>query len=881
MAHPAGKGGTEDGWRLDARAASGPRPVPSLVIRLAPRQWRRLAARLLRRLARQMARVLASAPAKVAGVAGSGLAAHSFPAHAQPAGQPAADGLFAVLAVQDPSALIGLALVVGLIVFAATTAIVHLRYRRQSLRREAEAFGEIARLEAQIDEARALLMAEPQIVVVWRDPAAEPEIIGNTPAFTGVAAPARILAFGAWLSPASAGEIEAAVDRLRARGAPLTATLATQDGRFVEAEGRPVGSAVVLRLRDITGVRLDQARLEAAYRALDDETSALRALLEALPAPVWVGGEDGRLRWSNAAYAHAVEARDGHDATQRDLSLLDRQTRSRAQALHADSQPFKARLPVVIAGTRQVRDVLEVPVGGGAAGIALDATEAETVRAELAHVVGAHRRTLDQLATAVAIFGADQRLVFHNAAYASLFELDAAFLDDRPTDGAVLDRLRAARRLPEQADFRVWREDLHGAYRAIEPREHWWHLPGGRTLRVVTAPNPEGGVTYLFDEVTERLALESRFNSLTRIQSETLDALAEAVAVFGSDGRLGLSNSAFRRLWNLDKAALGAHPHIDAVAEACRRLTADGAVWPTLRAAVTGIEARVPTEFRMERSDGIILDGSTQPLPDGGTLVTLRDITDSVHVERALVERNEALVAADHLKSTFVGHVSYELRSPLTTIIGFAQLLDDTGIGPLNPKQRAYVNHITESSAALLAIINDILDLATIDAGAMTLELGEVDLRAAMEAAAEGVRDRLAEGGIRLSIEPPPAAGTFRADGKRVRQVLYNLLSNAVGFAPEGSTVTLSAERRDDKVVFRVRDTGPGVPPEISARVFDRFESHTAGSRHRGVGLGLSIVRSLVALHGGTVSLSAAPGGGTLVTCTFPRAADAGRDAAE
>nr|WP_246669137.1 PAS domain-containing sensor histidine kinase [Ancylobacter sp. TS-1] len=840
---------------------------------------RAASARRLRRLLRPTVAAPLSLPATLLALGFS--AVGSSPARAETRLPAFASDAFAVLATQDPSALIGLALVVGLIVFATTTAIVHLRFRRQSLRREAEAFGEISRLESQIEEARALLMAEPQIVVVWRDPAADPEIIGNTPAFTGVAAPSRILAFGAWLTPGSAREIEAAVDRLRARGTPLAATLATQDGRFVEADGRPVGAAVVLRLRDITGVRLDQAQLQEAYRALGEESSALRTLLDALPAPVWVGREDGRLRWSNAAYAHAVEARDGQDAASRDLFLLDRQSREQAQQAHGAAMPFKARLPVVVAGTRRVLDVLEVPTGGGAAGIALDATEAESVRAELAHVVGAHRRTLDQLATAVAIFGADRRLVFHNAAYASLFDLDPSFLDDRPDDGTVLDRLRAARRLPEQADFRVWREDLHSAYRAIEPREHWWHLPGGRTLRVVTTPNPEGGVTYLFDEVTERLALESRYNSLTRIQSETLDALAEAVAVFGSDGRLGLFNSAFRQLWHLDTAMLDARPHIDTVAQACRRLTADASVWTKLSAAVTGIEARMPTDFRMERNDGTVLDGSTQPLPDGGTLVTLRDVTDSAQVERALVERNDALVAADHLKSTFVSHVSYELRSPLTTIIGFAQLLDDTGIGPLNPKQRAYVNHITESSAALLAIINDILDLATIDAGAMTLDLAEVDVRAAMEAAAEGVRDRLAEGGIRLSIELQNAAGSFRADAKRVRQILYNLLSNAVGFTPEGSTVTLSAERHEDKVVFRVRDLGPGIPPEIGARVFDRFESHTAGSRHRGVGLGLSIVRSLVALHGGTVSIGPAQGGGTLVTCTFPLEAGASRDAAE
>lgn len=885
MAHPAGSGGHGTSGRdVVGQPVEGrrkPRAYLSLS-RLASLPFSRSLLRPAHWL-RGLLLAGASLPELVIprALAASDTVAESVAGPVQSSLVPGLDGFLATLAGPGPDLLAGFALVVGLIAFATTTAIVHLRFRRQALAREQLAFAEMSRLEAQIDEARALLMAEPQIVVVWRDPSGEPEIIGNTPAFTGVAAPGRILAFGSWLGPASAREIEAAVDRLRAHGTPFVATLSAQDGRFFEADGRPVGSAVILRLRDITGVRLDQARLQEAYRALDDEGSALRALLDAMPAPVWVGGEDGKLRWSNAAYAHAVEARDARDAAARDLFLLDEQSRAKAIRAHADDLPFTARLPVVVAGSRRLLDVLEVPVGGGVAGVALDATEAQTLRTELSHVVGAHRRTLDHLTTAVAIFGADQRLVFHNAAYARLFELDEAFLDERPADGAVLDRLRAARRLPEQADFRVWREDLHSAYRAIEAREHWWHLPGGRTLRVVTAPNPEGGVTYLFDEATERLALESRFNSLARIQSETLDALAEAVAVFGSDGRLGLSNSAFRQLWKLDGTMLDEHPHIDAVAEACRPLAADTDVWARLRAAVTGIEARVPTSFRMERADRLVLDGSTQPLPDGGTLITLRDITDSVNVERALVERNEALVAADHLKSTFVSHVSYELRSPLTTIIGFAQLLDDVSIGPLNVRQRAYVSHITESSAALLAIINDILDLATMDAGTMTLDLASVDVRTSMEAAVEGVRDRLAEGDIRLSIEVDHAVGSFHADAKRVRQVLYNLLSNAVGFAPESSTITFSAERHGGEIVFRVRDEGPGISPEIGARVFDRFESHTAGSRHRGVGLGLSIVRSLMALHGGTVSIAPAPGGGTLVTCAFPLEAGASLDAAE
>jgi signal transduction histidine kinase len=605
-------------------------------------------------------------------------------------------------------------------------------------------------------------------------------------------------------------------------------------------------------------------------------------MIEAAPAPIWIRDGDDKLAYANRAYASAVEANPG-DVVSRGIELLDRDAREEAAKIRGEGHPFSKRVPAVVAGSRRMLDVYEAGNGRGAAGIGIDASEAERLRADLARAINAHRRTLDQLATGVATFGPDQRLIFHNDAYRKLFDFDAAFLEDRPTDSAILDRLRASRQLPEQADFRAWKAQLHEAYRAPETREHWWYLPGGRALRVVTTANPEGGITYLFDDVSERIELESRFNALIRTQGETLDALAEAVAVFGSDGRLKLYNHAFSELWDLAPQKLNEHPHIETIGGWCKPYLASGGdSWKVLQLAVTGLGDRNPARRQFEHTDGRVIDCAAVPLPDGGTLVTFRDVSDGVRMERALIERNEALEAADALKNAFVGHVSYELRSPLTTIIGFAQLLDDPVIGPLNDKQREYIGHITDSSATLLAIINDILDLATIDAGAMQLELHDVDVRAAVEAAAEGVRSRLAERSLRLKISLPPKIGSFVADEKRVRQVLFNLLSNAAGFSPDGETITLSAERTREAIVFHIADRGPGIPAELQERIFGRFESHRLGtSQHRGAGLGLSIVRSLMELHGGSVAIDSAPGKGTVVSCVFPIHAAAGSQAAE
>jgi signal transduction histidine kinase len=294
-------------------------------------------------------------------------------------------------------------------------------------------------------------------------------------------------------------------------------------------------------------------------------------------------------------------------------------------------------------------------------------------------------------------------------------------------------------------------------------------------------------------------------------------------------------------------------------------------IWQRVTTSVAGVdENRGSIAGRTERPDGRVIDYATVPLPDGQTMVTFVDTTDTVKVERALVERNEALVAADALKNAFIHHVSYELRSPLTNIIGFAQLMSDANIGPLNDKQREYVGYITSSSAAPLAIVNDILDLTTIDAGIMELDLARVDIFGTIAAVIEGLHDHMTEARIRLVVNVPTAIGSFVADRNRVRQILFNLLSNAISFSSEGGHVTISAARDERSVTFMVSDEGPGIPATFIRSVFDRFASMPRGGGRGGVGLGLAIVKSLVDLHGGTVEIDSEEGKGARVTVRLP-----------
>src|SRR5690606_36877705 len=188
-------------------------------------------------------------------------------------------------------------------------------------------------------------------------------------------------------------------------------------------------------------------------------------------------------------------------------------------------------------------------------------------------------------------------------------------------------------------------------------------------------------------------------------------------------------------------------------------------------------------------------------------------------------ERAEALEAADRLKTDFLSNISYELRTPLNSIIGFTEGLSLGIAGPLLAKQEEYLHDIQTSSADLLSIIDAILDLTTIDAGAMELQLEEIDVAELLEATANAVAARIEARDLTLEIELARDAERFVGDRRRVRQVLANLLSNAIGFSDSGAAVRVGARRDGDMLALWVSDTGRGIEPEFQARAFDRFQA--------------------------------------------------------
>jgi signal transduction histidine kinase len=754
---------------------------------------------------------------------------------------------------------------------SAVGLILMLTLRARAIMRDARE--ETAALKRNLMTAESVFRAEPQVLIYWEH-GEELQIVTHTLTSVPGVPPDHgdFLRFGAWLDAQSSKDLQDALDNLFNEARPFTLFLKTVAGGHLEADGRATGARAVLRLRDVAGTKQDLVRILEQHRRLRREIRVNRALLNALPVSIWLKETDGKIKWANRAYIKAVDADTLDEVLERQLELLESRQRGTMERVLRQSHEFANRMQLVIDGSRRTHDVIAVESDHMAAGAALDIEDLVAAQSELDRQGAAYDRTLDRVATPVAIFNRSQQLTFYNEAYQNLWRLDPDWLDKRPTESEILDRLKEASLLPAMADYRKWKSQFLSSYRSSTEREDWWQLSDGRTLHVLAAPRSDGGITYIFEDVSERLALESRYNALIHVQRETIDSLKEGVAVFATNGRLQLFNRAFLSIWKLSHARMDKGPHIDDIISLARALFDQADVWQNLKEVVTSIDyQRESASGQMIRPDGSVIDFATTPLPDGGTLVTFADVTASRAYERALLERNEALIAADRLKSQFIGHVSYALRTPLTNIIGFNELLQSPHVGELNEKQRDYLGDISSSSQTLLSIIDDILDLATIDAGNLELNVAPVEIRPLMQSAIQQVQEHARSHEITLELAAARDIDTFVGDEVRLRQVLHNVLSNAVGFSQPGGTVRLSCWKQDSEIIFTVEDTGVGIPEDQQQRVFDRFESNSFGTNHRGVGLGLSLVKSLVEMHGGIMALSSQPGQGTVVTIRFPQ----------
>ena len=639
------------------------------------------------------------------------------------------------------------------------------------------------------------------------------------------------------------------------------------------------GGGVLVWAFDATDSEGEIARLGGEATRLGEAFAALTGLIEAAPLPMWYRGEDLRLAMVNTAYVEAVDGRDAADVIARGTELVEGSARggplTGAATARERGRPHDQVLPATIGGARRSLRVFDVPMPtGGIAGFAVDIEDLEQSRAGAKRFADAQRAMLDRLSAGVAQFGPDRSLVFCNQPFRRMFAMRSEWLADRPEFERVLERMREANRLPEVRDFPAWRAERRDWFvPADEASEEHWHLPGGTHVRVVAQPLPDGGLLLIFEDRTEEVQLASARDTLLRVRSAIFDNLFEALGVFAADGRLQLWNNRLRAVWGFEEEFLASHPRVDAFADAVA-----GKLATPSRAQLIPELVRSATIERQQRggrvafADGRHFEFAAVPLPDGNALFTMLDITDSRRAEQALRDRNAALEASDKVKTAFVANMSYELRTPLTSIGGFAEMLHGGYAGKMSKQADGYVEAILESVERLGLLVDDVLNLTRAEAEGTAVERADVDLGAVARAAAESVLPAAKRRRLDFVVEVARSAGRVQGDAARLREVIEHLLRHALAATPETGRVLLHVDGNATGARIVVSDDGPGMDATSVAHAFDRFaEPGIKPIGERALGLGLPLAKQFVEAHGGTIALVSEPGSGTLLTVELPR----------
>ncbi len=651
---------------------------------------------------------------------------------------------------------------------------------------------------------------------------------------------------------------------LLVRGAPASPEMAGNGG-------------VLLWIFDATDSQAEIQALKAHVDQLRDALEALAGLVEAAPFPMWHRTPDLRLSLVNTAYVRAVDARDAQDVIAQGAELVESVGGLTPQAAAADAverdEAVERMVPATIDGERRTMKVVDVPLGAaGVAGYAVDQHELEQARVEHRRLEAVQRDLLDRLSAGVARFGPDRTLRFWNQPFISLFGLHQDALNDAPLFERVLDQMRDARRLPEHRDFPAWRAERRDWFLSPDPREENWLLADGTHLRLYAQPLPDGGLLLIFEDRTEQVQLSSARDTLLRVRTATFDNLFESIGVFSADGRLQMWNSRFRTIWGVAEELLATHPRIDDLMREVQALLAKPQQATLVRELVRA--ATVERKQRMGHvgfADGRIFEFAAIPLPDGNALFTMLDVTDSRRVEQVLRDRNEALEQADQVKTAFVTNMSYELRTPLTTIAGFAEMMSAGYAGELSPSAQGYVDGILQSTSRLSMLIDNVLDLTQGEAGTLPIERTTVDLAAIARDSADRARPDAAAKGIDLAITLDPTLGEVQGDVRRIGQAIDHLLENAVRYCTKGARILIHGDGTSEKARIVVSDNGPGIAAKQQSTIFDatvRAGHARAGGK---AGIGLPLARQLAQAHGGDLQLVSQPGQGTMVVIELPR----------
>ncbi|MDR1234221.1 MAG: PAS-domain containing protein [Holosporales bacterium] len=609
----------------------------------------------------------------------------------------------------------------------------------------------------------------------------------------------------------------------------------------------------------------------------DDEN--LNGIIDAVPIYIWQRNRDLQITYCNKKYADALETtKDAVIAS--NLQLF---SGSKADVKYVDrnnclSQPKRGCEHVIIKGKRRLLDITETPFVGchPSIGFALDVTDNESLQDEYKNYRKQIDETLDNISIPIAIFDKNTELIFANSAITKLFGMEASYVYYGKSFSEILDVLfnNGAIMSPSEDDH--YKEKVLNLFSdIIEPYLTTIHIKNGRTMNVSISPNHGGGLIFIFEDISDKIALEREVHSLSAVQQETLDNLKEGVIVFGSDLRIKMTNAAINEIWNKKDGdrAFGTNVK-DFIVSSSELFSSDGEVERLISKFVGMVAQRMDFSDTIALINGKTINYNYIPLPYGLHLLRFSDTTDKASLEKALQEKTVIVSQIDKLKFNLISNISFELRAPLNTIIGFTEILEKQYFGELNDKQLEYCHGITGSVKRLVEVVDAVINLASIEAGQLKLNYNEVfltkfidDLMALFDARARSLD-------IILRTDFTDEHISVFMDENSMKQAMFHILSLNVKLTPASGEIVISAEFpvEDSEYFYLVVSNNKIM---ISEGDLDRIEESLKidlinGQIDSSSEFGIVLANNIIKLHEGNLSIISDRGNKVIIKCRLP-----------
>ena len=642
-------------------------------------------------------------------------------------------------------------------------------------------------------------------------------------------------------SAAGAETLSGAINAMRADDRPFTLELGDAAGArsflvsgFRTRTNENKGAVDTLWVRETTDGNARLAALTGRAEEAERKNVLLKQAFDALPFPVWMRGEDLQIAACNPAYAKAVRAGSPEQAVLLGGELVyeeaPRKAKVLAVAARTSGKENKTGEFVVIDVKRRRVEVSETPLPArasgkrGTIGFVRDVTRERELEDNLKSHIASHNSVLEHLKTAIATFDVNMRLQFYNTSFMNLWDLEAEWLDKSPTYSHILDMLREKRRLPENRDFNAYKtREIKFFTSLVSTTEDILHLPSGVTLRRMLTPHPQGGLLITYEDVTGHLTMERSMTMLNETQYTVLNNLREAVLLFGSDGRLRLANAAYLNLWQIGDPDFNTPPlTVVEVIEKQKPFFENEDNWETLKEQLLGVATAHTGEiFQILRPDGKVLEFSAAGLPDGGVFVSFLDVTEeerntslAQEKEMLLSRFKQTTVQAEKLRAVFFEQLGREINPQLSALTDTVKKLSDGGNLRFNRRQKVCLQTIFDASAELKNLFGDMVDLALIETGSAVLELECIDIGALLNGVLNAVKEQARLKNVALNLTCPDELPTLVADKKRLKQVLFYLVNNAVAAAFKDGGVSLSVQTGDKNLIVAIEETSLDVKNE-------------------------------------------------------------------